>query len=238
MNISNTDRILIVAPHPDDESIGCGGLLSKYGSQCDILVLSDGRKGYRSTDPVDENELVKIREDELRRAAAIASVNNVRFLKIHDGTVGENKDIIMQYDITPYSLIFVPNRWERHRDHCVVPGLFMKMKRTQHAKARLYEYEVWSPLAAPTDSIDITEVIDTKLQMVAQYESQTKYVDYCTMALSLSRYRGAGFQSGYAEVFSYFPYRTCLKKIYDLLPNKVRAVVQHIKQAVVKRAKE
>ena len=45
VNFKKTDKILIVSPHPDDETIGCGGLLAKYGPQCDILMLTDGRLG-------------------------------------------------------------------------------------------------------------------------------------------------------------------------------------------------
>lgn len=48
--IKSTDRILVIAPHADDESIGCGGMLSLYGPQCDILLLTDGRKGHTKLD--------------------------------------------------------------------------------------------------------------------------------------------------------------------------------------------
>ena len=43
--IKETEKILIVAPHPDDESIGTGGLLSLYSNQCDVIVMTDGRYG-------------------------------------------------------------------------------------------------------------------------------------------------------------------------------------------------
>ena len=43
--LQKNEKILVVAPHPDDESLGCGGLMSKYGKQCDVLLLTDGRRG-------------------------------------------------------------------------------------------------------------------------------------------------------------------------------------------------
>lgn len=227
MHISVSDRILIVAPHPDDESVGCGGLLAKYGPQCDILVLTDGRKGYRSTDSVDENKLVQLREAELKSAAALAGVRNVHFLRIPDGSVKLHEEQISAFDITPYSLIFVPNRHERHIDHCVVTAFFIGMKHRQRAGGNIYEYEVWSPLASPTDILDISDVIETKINMVAQYRSQTKYVDYCAMASGLSLYRGAGFEARHAEVYSYVRYRTTLQKLYDLLPGRVRRLLRN-----------
>ena len=51
LSFSSKDRILIVAPHPDDEAIGCGGILALYGDQCDVLILTDGSKGKSKLRP-------------------------------------------------------------------------------------------------------------------------------------------------------------------------------------------
>ena len=65
LDIKKNDRILIVAPHPDDETIGCGGLMLKYGEQCEILLLTDGRKGYNSDIKTDEDALVEKKLEEV-----------------------------------------------------------------------------------------------------------------------------------------------------------------------------
>ena len=39
MDINENDRILIIAAHPDDEILGCGGLLSKYSNQVEIAII-------------------------------------------------------------------------------------------------------------------------------------------------------------------------------------------------------
>ena len=43
--IDSEDKIAIIAPHPDDECIGVGGILSLYPELCDVFVLTDGRYG-------------------------------------------------------------------------------------------------------------------------------------------------------------------------------------------------
>lgn len=219
LSIKDTDRILVVAPHPDDETIGCGGLLALYGRQCDVLLLTDGRKGYLSADKVNEDELAKTREDELRSAAEIAGVREVFSLRIPDGAASENKETITSFNISPYNLISVPNRQERHKDHSVVEGLFESMRKSQNSTAELFEYEVWSPIARPTHSLDISGVIDIKERMISQYRSQIKYVDYVSMAISLSKYRGAGFNAQYAEVFSVVrKKKNIFRRTFDRLP--------------------
>lgn len=65
--IDKEDKILIVAPHPDDESIGCGGLLALYGKQCDVRLLTDGRRGKsEQRKNVSDNEIIATRKEELR----------------------------------------------------------------------------------------------------------------------------------------------------------------------------
>ena len=58
--ISREDRILIIAPHPDDEIIGVGGMLLSYTSQCDIIVLTDGAIGQRDLPPAQERKKRRI----------------------------------------------------------------------------------------------------------------------------------------------------------------------------------
>lgn len=45
LEIEPNDKCLIIAPHADDESIGCGGILLKYPQNFEVVVLTDGGKG-------------------------------------------------------------------------------------------------------------------------------------------------------------------------------------------------
>lgn len=238
MHFLKTDRILVVAPHPDDESIGCGGLLLKYGPQCDILVLADGRRGYNSKDDVDEDALVLTREQELRQAAALAGVNRIFHLRIPDYHVADSRETIAAFDISGYDVILTPNRAERQADHSAVTGFLQQMRDRQNPRAKLYEYEVWSPLPAPTHILDISDVMDAKLNMVSQHRSQLKYVDYRAMTHGLNQYRGAGFSCAYCEVFSLVPYRNRLQRLFDRLPLPIRSLVRGLRRLAAPKRKE
>ena len=226
--INEKARILIVAPHPDDESIGCGGLMLKYGAQCEILLLTDGRKGYDSSVPTGEEQLVQRRAEEVRRAAAIAGIERIHMLGIPDNTLKQNEYMVSTFDITPYDYIFVPNHLERHKDHAPVLKMIQKMCRKQHAAARIYEYEVWSPIPGPTDMLNLNDLMERKLEMVRQYQSQIRFLDYEAMTEALNRYRGAGQKTSYAEVYAYVPRLSAAKRIYQKLPRFVRKMIRSV----------
>ena len=229
--IKPTDRFLIISPHADDESIGCGGLMLRYGSQGDILLLTDGRKGYDSRiDSVDEDALTRIREEELRHAAALCGIRGITALGIPDGTVAAHAQLVLQTDITGYDYIFVPNQYERHKDHRAAAQLALAMKRQQHARAQIYQYEVWSPIPEPTIVLDLTDVMPRKEELVSIYRSQTKYKDYVRMTRGLNQYRGVGFGFDYAEVYAPLIQKSLLRRLYDRLPAPIRSALHRLLQ--------
>ncbi len=83
-------RALIVAPHPDDETIGCFGLvrrLRRQGAAVCILVVTDGGASHPGSRLWPRARLVRAREAETRRAAARMGVaaGAVHFLRLADG---------------------------------------------------------------------------------------------------------------------------------------------------------
>lgn len=59
LSINNNDKILILAPHPDDECIGAGGILALFPELCNVIVLTDGRQGQGMISPEIEKEIRK-----------------------------------------------------------------------------------------------------------------------------------------------------------------------------------
>ena len=201
-DIKKQDRILVVAPHPDDESIGCGGLLALYGEQCNVLLLTDGRRGHSGRFAGKEEELIVRREEELHHALQIAQVKNVHMLHIPDGDLFNHYSVVKNVDTRPYDYIFVPNRKESHEDHRMSYWMMRKLKRVQKSKAKLAEYEVWTPLTRPTRFLDISPVIEMKRSMIEQHVSQMMDIDYAGKGISLNCYRGIHINVPYAEAYA------------------------------------
>ena len=201
MEIKKCDRVLIVAPHADDETIGAGGLLSKYGKQGDVWLITDGRKGNTPDAQYSEDELITVRKKEFKSAMSFFNVHDYTFFELTDGNASSEISGIYNKSIKEYNYIFIPNQYEKHPDHVAAYKALIKMKKRQRAKGDIVEYEVWTPLTAPNFLLPITDVMDNKLKALSYYESQLKTFDYCTLAESLNRYRGLTGNEKYCEAF-------------------------------------
>lgn len=202
LNIEPEDRILVVAPHADDESIGCGGLLLKYAGQTDVLLLSDGRYGFNRNDPEASPEKTRLlRRQEFDEAMTFLGVRKYTMLDITNCEIYRHYSVVRKYDIREYDYIFVPSRYEDNQDHLHTYSFLKRMIRAQHAKARLIEYEVWVPIPLPQVILDIGDVIERKRQLLRIYRSQLECYDYERFAYGLSMYRGGRFKRDNVEAF-------------------------------------
>lgn len=201
LNISENQRILIVAPHPDDETLGCGGILALYGPQCDVLLMTDGRKGGPADGSQTEEETAAIRKSEFELAMDHFCVHSYTELEIPDSTLRANKNKSPGVDLKVYDYIFVPNRNERHPDHRAAYDIIKRLCKRQKSKAVLLEYEVWSPIICPNRFLDISQVMEKKIQGLTAYVSQIAELDYEALARGLNTYRGSPHHIAYCEAF-------------------------------------
>jgi len=125
--------IIVFAPHPDDETWGCGGTIAKkvsQGYEVLIVVMTDGRHAFFSilgidSDPTPE-ELKEIRKEELKRSVKILGVpeRNIIFLDFEDGTLEKNKNKVEEKVMevlkkNPPTEIYFPYKRDFHPDHRV-----------------------------------------------------------------------------------------------------------------------
>lgn len=194
--LNKENMILVASPHPDDESIGCGGILSLYKGQCDVLLATDG---YR--EDLDNRAASERRVDEFLKATEFLGVHERIMMHIPEHRIKEHYSDFLKIDFSKYRYVLVPNRYEIHSDHVDLYNMVKRVLRKQSAKAELLEYEVWTTLRNPNIKIDISPVVDSKRKAIEMHSSQIEDLDYVGMIIGLNAYRGKGHGCDYAEVF-------------------------------------
>jgi LmbE family N-acetylglucosaminyl deacetylase len=148
-------RVLVIAPHMDDESLGCGALLATHPrkDQAHVLIVTDGSLSPDAPKP-DNGEarrLAAVREQEVRDALAVLGVPaaNITLLGLPDGslhaTAARLRAALTSHiqQLAPDS-VFVPFRYDRHSDHLAVNRAVCDAKRAGEIDADVFEYFVYS----------------------------------------------------------------------------------------------
>ncbi len=202
--IEEDTKCLILAPHSDDETIGCGGLLLKHPEIFDVYCLTNGFRGIIGNELTYE-EKIATRRNEFFSVMDKLGVNYYQFFDDVD-----DKRLIMRYDkfkkinISQYDYIFIPNILDQHRDHKSVSILLNELlkERPYKKNLKIFMYEVWSALAVPNVFIDIEDVIDKKIELIEMYKSQIQTRDYVNKIRSLNSYRALSVQKEYVETYT------------------------------------
>jgi LmbE family N-acetylglucosaminyl deacetylase len=187
---------LVVAPHPDDETLGCGGaiaLLRLLNCDVRVLVVSDGTLSHPNSQKYPPDALRKLRESETIKALSILGVeaNAVTFFGLQDGSISAYKDSSVANcgsyltQIAP-EIIFLPWRHDPHPDHRATWKLIYTALPQTNLTPRIIEYPIWDwdPLqqgkgglsaseSVTTWQLNIDAVVELKQQAIAAYRSQT-----------------------------------------------------------------
>ncbi|PYK98035.1 MAG: hypothetical protein DME19_14070 [Verrucomicrobia bacterium] len=201
-------NVLVIAPHPDDESIGCGGTLclhARRGDPITVAYLTSGELGLKH---LARNKARLTREREAARAARILGVSRLLFLRLPDWFVGENVDKAAN-KLVPFlksakpELIYLPHVREWHPDHkAALPIVRAALEAAGISGPTLRSYEVWTPLPAYDHLENISAVMPRKLRALRAHRSQLKDFDYPRAVTGLNQFRGAlAAKCRYAEVF-------------------------------------
>jgi LmbE family N-acetylglucosaminyl deacetylase len=189
------ERVLVIAPHPDDETIACGGtlaLLAQRGADVAVCIATDGEAIASGAQ----------RRQEAAAACRILGVSSPRFLGLGDGRLAGDVDRLatlvrsMVDELSP-DVLMVPWPFDAHRDHRAVARAVERVELP--SAAELWMYEVWSPLPA-NRIVDISPVVDAKRSAMAAHAADVGFDPETTLALN--RYRAAtGSAGAYAEAF-------------------------------------
>lgn len=187
-------RVLVLAPHPDDESLGCGGSLIRHrrrGDPVKVVFLTDGAQGDNN-DRLAQNDYVARREAEAQRACAILGVTDLAFWRLPDRGCRDDPPAVRRLSelLAEYrpALIYVTSPFEFHPDHRIAARLAWRAVRETLHDAQIAFYEVNRPFLINA-LIDISEQVEQKRRACNAYASQMANVPYTELALSVNRFR-------------------------------------------------
>ncbi len=213
-------KVLVVAPHPDDEVLGAGGTIARLSAEGNDVTVAIVTRGW---EPLFTDSQVEQVRDEARAAADVLGVKSLRFMDMPvtrlnsidkhqlNGAFGQLMD-----DEAP-ELVFLPFGADRHEDHRQVFDACMVALRPivgRKLVKQLLCYETvsethWS--AAYVESafqpqlwVDISEHLSTKLEAMRKYSSQLQpEPDARSLEAlsSLAKWRGSMAAMAAAECF-------------------------------------
>ncbi len=203
-------NILVIAPHPDDESIGCGGTICLHADRGDHVAAMFLTSGEFALGDLPREKAWAIREAEAEESASILGITSVTFLRRPDHYLGDGIEEAAT-ELRPLlerlqpQLIYLPHAYEGHSDHrACQPIVQAALSSTLIPPPALLGYEVWTPLSEYDRAQNISQTMTRKLQAVCAHRSQIKQIRYDRAVSALNEYRGTMTQVGrYAEVFQF-----------------------------------
>ena len=148
--------VLVIAPHPDDESLGCGRLLSSVWSaagKAQVLCLTDGAASHPNSRSHPPRRLAGIRQDEMRSAVAILGgrPEDLHFLDLPDAQLHRvhasgddlSRRIGQRLDQIGARTLVAPSPLDPHCDHEAAAQATVRVV-AERTGLRLLFYPVWS----------------------------------------------------------------------------------------------
>jgi LmbE family N-acetylglucosaminyl deacetylase len=214
-----TKNVLVVAAHPDDEVLGCGGVMSRHAAEGDRVTVLVATRGTPELYP---SEWIERLLGELRVAHQLLGVSSTHFLDFPapklDTVPGYAlaNGIAGTIQLVQPEIIYVPHRGDIHADHqAVYEAALVAARPINDCPVRtILSYETlseteWAAPAGdqvfiPTVFVDISEHLERKLEAMACYQTQLRPAPHprsLQTIEALARLRGATVGLAAAEAF-------------------------------------
>lgn len=196
----SNDNIVIFSPHPDDETIACGGLIAKKiseESKISVAIITDGRNCLSHLFGIFDNptplEIKEIRRKEAIEATKILGVSkeNLHFLDFIDGELYAHKeeckeivkDILLKKN--PDS-VYVPHKNDIHGDHLITYQILLELDKELDLEFDLFQYVTYEKYPRINSifrrfrgkyegnifSVDVSRYKEIKEKALSKYVSQ------------------------------------------------------------------
>jgi LmbE family N-acetylglucosaminyl deacetylase len=219
-------RVLIISAHPDDDILGCGGLMAKYAATVEFRVVfiaegSSCRFSREELGTVKVKEVIEQRNGYGKEALKILGVTNVAFYNLPCGRLDQvsileiNKIIESEIQMYKPDTLFTHSGMDANNDHGIVHRSTIMATRpgATHYAGKLYAYEIlssseWKFTETFTpnyfEALD-QEHVNLKWKALAEYSSEIKEFPYPRSLegiVTLAKYRGMQCGASYAEAFT------------------------------------
>lgn len=209
-------KILAIAPHPDDEVLGCGGTLLKYSKEGDEIYLCVATKAYAPDWP---EEFLKNRPKEIEKAGRILNIKKTYFLDFHTvkldtvpqkELIGRLSDCINE--IKP-DMLYIPHRGDLHKDHRLIfEACLVAARPLNHRIKSILSYETLSETGwgqaiepfVPNVYVDVSEFFGKKIEAMKAYGSELRQFPHprsLEAIEALAKKRGSEAGAMFAEAF-------------------------------------
>lgn len=186
-------RVLLFAPHPDDEVFGCGGLLSllcTQGTKVRVIVATDG--GVNPPPGLTHEDYIALRRRESQAASQVLGGYELCFWSYADRGLHYGERLVTEClaAINDWAAdwVLAPSFFEIHPDHrALAMAVFAAVLR--HEKACIAFYEVGQPLPRPNALLDISKTLDRKRRAMRCFTSQLERQPYDSQIEALNRFR-------------------------------------------------
>jgi LmbE family N-acetylglucosaminyl deacetylase/SAM-dependent methyltransferase len=203
---------LVLAPHPDDELIGCGGTLVRLiagGARVTVVQATDGSEAaslWNAPDAVRRT----VRLDEARAVGAALGFESVICWNEDNAAFRDRPERVAELAallarLEP-ALVFTPFVTDVHPDHRVLSGMLAKaIAREPGAMrdARVLSYQVWS-LVPPNLYCDVTAEMEAIERALWRYDTAMKVDDYVHFCLDRNYHDATEYSGRPGFVEAYF----------------------------------
>ncbi len=212
-------KVLVIAPHPDDEVLGCGGTIANHSKNGDEVHLCVVTRAYP---PEWTEEVIGIKRQEVNEASGILGIKETSFLDLPTVKLDTlpqkelNNAIARVVDAVNPDVVYLPHKGDLNRDHRLVfeAALVALRPLGGNTVSRILCYETLSEtewgipdaesVFIPTVYMDITNTLETKLAAMSAYASELKEHPHprsLEMLKVLARKRGSEVGIADAEAF-------------------------------------
>ena len=169
-----TGRVLVFAAHPDDEVLGCGGLLAlcaENGTQVRVFIATDGAAGFVGDQ---RRQRAQLRAEESRRAGKELHVSDFVFADFPDGQLGQEwgltERLLHEIEAFKPDWLIAPSPFELHADHLALASA-TSAALAQRGELRALLCGVNTPVLA-TVLFDVSAAAEQKRRALLEFVSQ------------------------------------------------------------------